>query len=117
MSLRSGAYATIWEVRNNNGTVSVNLSTSRKDKTTGHYVTDWSGWMTVYADQDAMLQLPRKTRIIIGDFAVSNRYDKETHQTNTHYSLFGYRLADTTPRDAAPAMAATSVTTDEDLPF
>ena len=115
MSLRSGAYATIWEVRNNNGTVSVNLSTSRKDKSTGNYVTDWSGWMTVYADQDAMLQLPRKTRIIIGDFAVSNRYDKETHQTNTHYSLFGYRLADTAPRNDA-ATVSTSTTNDED-PF
>lgn len=115
MSLRPGAYATIWEVRNNNGTVSVNLSTSRKDKTTGNYVTDWSGWMTVYADQDAMLQLPRKTRIIIGDFAVSNRYDKETHQTNTHYSLFGYRLADTAPRNDA-ATVSTSTTNYED-PF
>lgn len=115
MSLRSGAYATIWEVRNNNGTVSVNLSTSRKDKTTGNYVTDWSGWMTVYADQDAMLQLPRKTRIIIGDFAVSNRYDKETHQTNTHYSLFGYRLVDTAPRNDA-ATVSTSTTNYED-PF
>lgn len=116
MSLRVGAYATIWEARNNNGTVSVNLSTSRKDKSTGNYVTDWSGWMRVYADQDAMLQLPRKTRIVIDEFSVSNRYDKEAHQTNTYYSLFKYHLLDTPPRDDT-SVAAASVSTDEDLPF
>ena len=117
MSLRVGAYATVWNTRNENGRVSVNLSTSRKDKD-GQYITDWSGWLTVYNDQDEMLSLPPKTRIVIDEFAVSNRYNKEKGQTNTYYNLFKFHLADTTPRDTAPAMAAaTSVTADEEVPF
>ena len=42
MAFRNGNYATIWGVVPKENVCQVQLSTSRKDKTTGEYVTDFS---------------------------------------------------------------------------
>ena len=96
MGFRKDAYATVWEVKPGNGNWDdARMSISRKDKNTGDYYTEWSGWVRLIGDahNDSHL-LGEKTRIKLGDCDVTNKYDKEKQTTYTNYALFGFELAD-----------------------
>lgn len=125
MGFRKDAYATIWEVKKGNGNYSdVRLSTSRKNKQTDEYVTDFSGFVRFVgtAHQNAG-SLKEKDRIKIGDCGVTNSYDKEKKVTYTNYAVFSFEMANggqQAPKQAQPSVAGFENIPDgidEELPF
>lgn len=87
----SGSYATVWGVNtDDNGRVKVDMSTSRKDKETGQYVTDFSSrFVNFVGDAKAMTaNLQRGDRIRIDECGVSNGYNKETQKGYTNFFVF-----------------------------
>lgn len=95
MGFRTGAYATVWEVKQGKGNYSdVRMSTSKKNKQTDQYETDFSGFVRFIgtAHQNAS-NLKERDRIKIGDCEVTNHYDKEKKITYTNYAVFSFENA------------------------
>ncbi len=97
MSFRDGAWSTIWNVEKKNDNVTkVRLSTSRKNKMTDQYETDFSGFVD-FVGKDAApkaLQLKERDRIRLGSVATTNRYDGEKGITYTNSYCYGFDLPD-----------------------
>ena len=73
MGFRTGAYATIWEVQPVSETMTkVRLSTSKKNKQTNEYETDFSGFVAFVGAAAAKnaAHLQEKSKIKIGDIDV-----------------------------------------------
>lgn len=95
--LRSGTYATCWNVNVDEGNrVYAELSTSRKDKRTDQWETDFSSkYVRCLGDaESAAMKLKRGDRIRIQDFGVTARFDKESGKVNTNFFLFAFEPAD-----------------------
>lgn len=96
MGFRTGAYATIWEIKKGNGNYTdIRLSISKKNKQTNQYETDFSGFVRLIgtAHQNAAA-LKEKDRIKIGSCDVTNHYDKEKNITYTNFAIFDFEEAD-----------------------
>ena len=124
MGFRNGAFATVWEVREGRGKYTdVRISISRKDKNSGNYETDFSGYVRFIGDAatDA-LGLQPKDRIKIGECETTNRYDKEKNVTYTNHAVFSFERADSQGGTAKPAAKKDEFMNvpegiDEELPF
>lgn len=97
MGFRKDAWATCWSIEPKSDTMTqVRLSTSRKDKATGEYVQDFSGFVafvgTVAAKQAANLK--EKARIKLGDVEVTTKYVKEKEQTYTNFKCYSFTAQD-----------------------
>ena len=92
MGFRSGAYATVWEVRNGNGNwTDVKLSISKKSRQTGEYETDFSGYVRFIGDAASKATyLGDRARIKIGECEVTNHYNKEKGVTYTNFAVFSF---------------------------
>lgn len=93
MGFRKEAFATIWSVESTSDTLTeARISISRKNKQTGEYDTDFSGFVrfvgTAAAKKAAGLK--EKDRIRLGDVDVTNKYDKEKNITYTNYKIFSF---------------------------
>lgn len=96
MGFRNGAYATIWEVKPVSDTnTKARISVSRKNKQTGQYETDFSGFVEFIGTAAASkaLTLKEKDRIKLGDVDVSNKYVKEKNVTYTNFKIFSFEDA------------------------
>lgn len=97
MGFSKGKYATVWSVEHPDGAkyMSVRLSTDYKNKQTGEWVQDFSGYCQFIgqAATDAKT-LKEKDRIRIGDCEVTNRYNAETKQTRHWYKVFDFTPAE-----------------------
>lgn len=96
MGFRTGAYAKVWEVTPNSDTCTkVRLSVSRKDKQSGQYEQDFSGFVLAIGTAAASkaLKLKEGDRIKLGDVDVTTKYDKEKKITYTNYKLFSFEDA------------------------
>lgn len=124
MGFRTGAYATIWEVKKGAGNFTdVRLSISRKNKQTNQYETDFSGFarMIGMAHQNAGT-LKERDRIKIVDCDVTNHYDKEKNTTYTNFAIFSFEEADNqantgTSQTGADGFMNIPDGIDEELPF
>lgn len=97
MGFRKESYATIWTVESVSDTLTkARISISRKNKQTGNYDTDFSGFVsfvgTAAAKKAACLK--EKERIRLGDVDVTNRYDKEKNVTYTNFKVFSFETQD-----------------------
>ena len=83
MGFRKDAYCTVWEVKQGSGNFSdARISTSKKNKQTGEYETDFSGFVRfIGSAHQKSSSLKEKDRIKLGDCEVTNRYDKEKKVT------------------------------------
>ena len=100
MGFRTGAFARIWEVKPFSDTsVKLRLSVSRKNKQTGEYEQDFSGFVnavgTAAAKKAACLK--EGDRIKLGDVDVTTKYDGEKKVTYTNFKLFSFELDDDSP--------------------
>jgi len=96
MGLRKDAYATIWEINPMSQSMTkVRLSTSRKDKQTGNWETDFSGFVAFVGAKNAELaaHLNAKDRVKLGDIDVTTKYDKDKKVTYTNFACFGFEMA------------------------
>lgn len=121
MSFRQNAWAKIWEITPNERYTKVRLSTSKKNKQTGEYEQDFSGFVTLAgtAHRDAA-KLKVGDRIKIGECEVTNRYDKSKNITYTNYSIYTFEFSEDQGNTTQVAEAACTVDETEDpeeLPF
>lgn len=93
MGFRTGSYATIWSVESASDTrTKARISISRKNKQTGEYDTDFSGFVDFIGTAAARkaLTLKEKDRIRLGDVDVTNNYNREKNITYTNFKIFSF---------------------------
>lgn len=93
MGFRTGSYCTIWSVEPVSDTrTKARISISRKNRQTGEYDTDFSGFVdfigTAAAKKAATLK--EKDRIRLGDVDVTNKYVVEKNITYTNHKVFSF---------------------------
>lgn len=123
MGFRKDAWATCWSIEPKSDTMTqVRLSTSRKDKATGEYVQDFSGFVafvgTVAAKQAANLK--EKARIKLGDVEVTTKYVKEKEQTYTNFKCYSFTAQDdsqSSSDQSEPQPPVDESVDDDRLPF
>ncbi len=97
MGFRTGAYAKVWEVTPMSDTsTKVRLSVSRKNKQTGEYEQDFSGFVLCIGTAAARnaAKLKEGARIKLGDCDVTTKYDAQKKVTYTNFKLFSFEDAD-----------------------
>lgn len=119
------AYATCWEIVPGKGNFTkVRLSTSRKNRDTGEYEQDFSGYVMMVGHAHAKAQkLRERDRIRLGDVEVTTTYDKERNREYVNYKCYEFEMADDVRRpdssggspDSNPIDGGEDV--DEDPPF
>lgn len=126
MGFRKDAYAYIFDVRPSDSGASTDLriSISKKDKDTGKYVSDFSGFVKCCGSAVAAkaAALKQGDRIKLGDVDCSNKYDKEKKTTTFYFKVFSFELV---TNDYTPLEPSEPVTTnvdsgeldDSDAPF
>lgn len=124
MGFRKDAWATCWGVEVKSDTLTqVRLSTSRKDRQTGEYEQDFSGFVafvgTAAAKKAAALK--EKDRIKLGDVDVTTKYDEDKKVTYTNFKCFNFETQNDTgtpANNAAEPQPSVDEGVDEDkLPF
>ena len=125
MGFRSGAYAKCWSVEPKSDTMTkVRISISRKNKNTGEYEQDFSGFAAFVGSAAAKnaAKLKEGDRIRLGDVDVCTTYNKALGKEYVDYKVFSFEMADA---PSAPTPGATRQTqptpvdemSEEMLPF
>lgn len=96
MGFRKDAYATVWEAEKKSETMTkVRISITRKNKLTGQYESEFSGFVSFYGLENAAKAkaLHEKDRIQLGDVDVCTRYDKEKQREYIDYKCFSFKMS------------------------
>lgn len=104
MGFRTGAYAKVWEVTPMSDTsTKVRMSISRKNKQSGEYEQDFSGFVLAIGTAAAKkaASLKEGNRIKLGDVDVTTKYDKEKKVTYTNFKMFSFELDGEELRDSS----------------
>lgn len=104
MGFRTGAYAKVWEVTPMSDTsTKVRMSISRKNKQSGEYEQDFSGFVLAIGTAAAKKAagLKEGNRIKLGDVDVTTKYDKEKKVTYTNFKMFSFELDGEETRDSS----------------
>ena len=88
-----GTLATFWKVQrvaDNGKTCDVQISVSKKNKQSGEYETDFSGFVKFCGENLVKFaqSLQEKDKIDIDSFELTNKYDKEKKVTYYNVSVF-----------------------------
>ena len=97
MGFRNNAYATVWSVEpgKTDKVSRARISINRKNKETGEYQQDFSGFCTLIGSANTKgKNLMERDRIKIISCDVSNSYNKETGVTYTDFKIFDFEMAD-----------------------
>lgn len=97
MGFHNGGYVTVWSVEEGKSgkTSRVRLSTSRKNKKTGQYEQDFSGFCTFIGDaHEKAYKLKERDRIKLLSCDVCNTYSKDTRTTFVDYKVFDFEPID-----------------------
>lgn len=124
MGFRKDAWATCWSIEPKSDTMTqVRISTSRKDKQTGEYVQDFSGFVTFVGTAVAKqaANLKEKDRIKLGNVEVTTKYIKEKEREYTNFKCYSFTVQDSetqSPSEQAEPQPSVDDMIDEDrLPF
>lgn len=93
MGFRKDSFCVIWSVEPVSDTLTkARISISRKNKQTGGYDTDFSGFVSLIGTAAAKkaASLKEKDRIRLGDVDVTNKYDKDKNVTYTNFKIFNF---------------------------
>lgn len=115
----NGAYLTIWEVKENDNYSIVSVSSSKKNRQTNEYETDFSSNYVRFVG-DAHLCRPQKgQKIKVVDCGVQNCYvknGKKESLKNPTYCVFKYELQEDT-RQSSTTRPPLELIEDNQLPF
>lgn len=122
MGFRTGSFAKVWEVTPMSDTsTKVRMSISRKNKQTGEYEQDFSGFVVAVGTAAASkaAKLKEGDRIKLGDVDVSTSYNKEKGVTYTNFKMFSFEVDGETsvPAKAAPTKSVDDGEPDDGLPY
>lgn len=127
MGFRNGSFAKVWEVKPiSDRKTDLRISISYKDKQTGEYIDDFSGFVSccgsIPASKAARLKIG--DRIKLGDVDVSRVYNKEKQTSFETFKVFSF---DTLTDTSSPSSTSQSsvietgvegdVEPDDRLPF
>ena len=127
MGFRNGSFAKVWEIKPvSDRKTDLRISISYKDKQTGEYVDDFSGFVSccgsIPASKAARLKVG--DRIKLGDVDVSRVYNKEKNTNFEYFKVFSF---DTLNEASSPSPSTQSsvidagiegdVEPDDRLPF
>lgn len=93
MGFRKDAYATVWSVESiNDVNTKCRISISRKNRQTGEYEEDFSGFVSFFGSAAAKkaLQLKERDRIKLGDVDVRSKYVKEKNTTYYNFNVYSF---------------------------
>lgn len=97
MGFRNGGWATCWSIEPKSDTMTqVRVSTSRKDKMSGEYVQDFSGFVSFIGTSAAKkaANLKPRDRIKLGEIEVTTKYDRSADRTYTNFNCYSFDLAE-----------------------
>lgn len=124
MGFAQGNFAKVWKVEQGKGNYSVaQMSTSKKNKETGKYDTDWqNSFVRLVGTANTQAKAFKDGESVkIGKCEVTANYDKEKKVTYTNYVIFNFDDANTSNGgNSKPATASTPKSTDldsDELPF
>lgn len=113
-------YAKVWGIRTHEKYTELQVSCSTKDKQTGEYKTDFSGFVRcVGKAHEKCLSLSEKDSIKIGNFIVTNSYNKEKKITYTNIVMFDFELPENASNSASndDFMTIGADISEDELPF
>ena len=104
MGFRTNAYGKCWSIEQGKGNfMKVRMSISRKNKDTGEYEQDFSGFVMMIGQANAKAQRLREgDRIRLGDVDVTTTYHKEQNKEYVNYKCFDFEMADGGAGGAGP---------------
>lgn len=121
----NGSYAKVWEVKPVDGKdqIDLRISVSSKNKATGEYKTDFSGFVRCYSNAAQVAKkLKQGDRVKLISTNVTSSYNKEKNETKYYFSLFALEPADqngSSASSSSPVQAAEgdSANVDSNYPF
>lgn len=129
MGFGKGNFATIWRTEDKGRYTVAEMSTSKKNKETDQYETDWNNKFVrlVGTAHDQAKNFKERERVKIGSCDVTNKYDKEKNTTYTNYVIFGFEDVNGSNSKSNNKQSSSSVDkggfmnipdgVDEELPF
>lgn len=92
MGFRNNAYAKVWKSEDKGNYSIVELSTSKKNKQTDQYETDFSSKFVRFIGQahTDIKNTQDGDRIKLTEVEVTNSYNKETKQGYTNFLVYGF---------------------------
>lgn len=98
MGFRNGAIATVWKVKEpseGDKFRDVQISTSRKNKKTDKYESDFSGYVRFVGKAiEGVDEFKEKDRIVLKNVDVNRRYDKEKEKEYVNFTVFDWEKAE-----------------------
>lgn len=119
MGFRDGAYCKLWKLDNSGKFPQGQISISRKDKDSGEYVDDFSGFVSfIGAAADAIKKIPTGGRFKIKGCDVSRVWNKEKQREYINFRIYDVEDATNTGAPQTPNQQKTRSTAkkaDDDL--
>lgn len=93
----NNSYAKVWKIfpkeKPEQKFTMIQVSTSKKNKQTNKYETDFSGYVRLIGKaEEKAPELQAEDRIKMLNTGVTNRYDKETKKTTTNFLCFEFDI-------------------------
>lgn len=95
MGFRKDAFCTVWSVEPvSDVQTKARISISRKDKQTGEYTEDFSGFISFFGTAAAKkaATLKERDRIKLGDVDVRSKYDKAKNITYYNFNVYSFEV-------------------------
>lgn len=96
MGFRQGAYAKIWQIKNDGKYPRIQISVDRKEKDSDPpvYNKEFSGWATLFGNaQKNVDSISERDTIKINSCDVTTYYDKGREVEYVNYKIFDFELA------------------------
>lgn len=121
MGFRNDGYLTVWEVKptESKRVTRARVSSSRKDRESGEWETDFSGWVKFLGNSaEAALKLKQKDRIVAKRVEVQNSYNKEKDREYTDFIIWDFGMPEDRKKTGnADGEPENPVTEEDDTPF
>lgn len=122
MGFSQGKFAKVWKTENKGKYTVAQMSTSKKDKQTDKYETDWqNSFVRLVGTAHTQAQSFKDGESVkIGSCDVTNSYDKEKKITYTNYTIFNFEdTGNNSSKSNGKPQSTPSTPTheDDDLPF